>query len=585
MADKKLEVILTGDSKRLEAALNRGEKKVHHFGAVGAAAGLLIAGGLAVAIKDVVGDFLDGEKGAAQTAAVLKSTGGVANVTAKQVDDLASSIRNKTGIDDDAVTSGENMLLTFSNVRNEVGAGNDIFTRATKAAADMSVALGKDMPSASMMLGKALNDPVAGMMKLGRAGVQFTQAQKDQVAAMVAAGDTAGAQKVILAELSKEFGGSAEAAGKTLGGQLSILKGRFEDVGGVVVAKVIPVLLQVLNWVSAHWPQISAVFSAVFAVVDQVFSSAVAFIRGHWTQIEAAAQQVIVWYQVNVAPAISAVATAVQAVLAGLAAFWARWGGQIIGIVTTALGVVKSVIETVLAVIHGDWSKAWEGIKSIVRGALSLIVQVLSLAVSTLGALALAIGQAVLDKIKQGVGNLKGAIADKIGDLKDGLVSAVKNVAGDARNVGAAVLQGIKDGIGDIGGWIEGKVKSAINGLIRIFNSALSSGVGRMNSALAFHATVDTHIPGVGKVGFGWDGPGLTAPQIPQLASGGIVRARPGGTLILAGEGGQDELVTPLRHGSFGGGGVTIIFQQTPANADAQAIAAAVAWRMRAVSV
>ena len=37
------------------------------------------------------------------------------------------------------------MLLTFKNIRNETGKGNDIFTQATKADADMSVAMGTDL--------------------------------------------------------------------------------------------------------------------------------------------------------------------------------------------------------------------------------------------------------------------------------------------------------------------------------------------------------------------------------------------------------------------------------------------------------
>jgi phage-related minor tail protein len=44
----------------------------------------------------------------------------------------------------------------------------------------------------------------------------------------------------------------------------------------------------------------------------------------------------------------------------------------------------------------------------------------------------------------------------------------------------------------------------------------------------------------------------IGVPDIPRLKAGGIVRARPGGTLIVAGEAGRDEAVVPL--GSGGGG-------------------------------
>jgi len=43
---------------------------------------------------------------------------------------------------------------------------------------------------------------------------------------------------------------------------------------------------------------------------------------------------------------------------------------------------------------------------------------------------------------------------------------------------------------------------------------------------------------------------------IPQMASGGVVKARPGGTLVNVGEAGRDEAIVPL--GAGGGGAVNI---------------------------
>src|SRR5688572_7784255 len=99
----------------------------------------LLAGGIFAGVQ--VAKFLTGtiaeaeeaRKALAQTAAVIKSTGGVANVSAGDVDKLATSISNMTGIDDEAIAGAQNMLLTFKNVRNEVGAGNDVFNQATQA--------------------------------------------------------------------------------------------------------------------------------------------------------------------------------------------------------------------------------------------------------------------------------------------------------------------------------------------------------------------------------------------------------------------------------------------------------------------
>jgi hypothetical protein len=166
---------------------------------------------------------------AAQTAAVIKSTGGAAGVSAEQISKLAKSLQDKSGTDKTVIQSGANMLLTFTNIRNEAGKGNDVFNQSTKTLLDMATALHEDVPKAAIQLGKALNDPVKGMTALRRVGVTFTSDQQDQVKALVNSGHALDAQKLILRELNREFGNSAEAAGKTLPGQLNRMKFAVED--------------------------------------------------------------------------------------------------------------------------------------------------------------------------------------------------------------------------------------------------------------------------------------------------------------------------------------------------------------------
>lgn len=191
------------------------------------------------AFKLGASELIEAEKQMAQTQARLRSTGGAANVTADQVRTLAERVQDLSGMDAEAVQEGQNLLLTFTNVRNEVGRGNDIFSRSTGIMADMSVALGSDLPSAAVMLGKALNDPIAGVTALRKAGVQLTQAQRDQIKAFVESGDILSAQKVILAELETQVGGSAEALGNTTQGKLDKAARAWEDFTAGVVSNVV----------------------------------------------------------------------------------------------------------------------------------------------------------------------------------------------------------------------------------------------------------------------------------------------------------------------------------------------------------
>jgi hypothetical protein len=148
-------------------------------------------------------------------------------------------------VDDEAIASSENLLLTFRDVRNEAGKGNDIFNQATAAILDMSVAMGTDLNSATIQVGKALNDPIRGITALTRVGVTFTDKQKDVIAHLVETGHKAEAQKLILEELRKEFEGSAKAAGSTLAGQLNKLTNAFDEAAGQMVSVFIPALTTV----------------------------------------------------------------------------------------------------------------------------------------------------------------------------------------------------------------------------------------------------------------------------------------------------------------------------------------------------
>lgn len=208
--------------------------------AIKAGAVAVMAGGALAAsfLKDAVGEAREAQKVGALTVSTIKATGGAANVTAKQVGDLASAISNKTGIDDEAIQSGANMLLTFKNIRNEAGAGNDVFSQTTRTLTDMSAALGTDAKTSAIQLGKALNDPIKGISALSRVGVTFTEGQKKQIKAMVESGNVMGAQKLILKELNSEFGGAA-AAQATAGDKAAVAWGNLKEQIGTAILPMI----------------------------------------------------------------------------------------------------------------------------------------------------------------------------------------------------------------------------------------------------------------------------------------------------------------------------------------------------------
>jgi len=178
------------------------------------------------------------------TANTIKSTGGAAKVTTAQVSDLADAIERKTTKDGDAVQSGLNMLLTFKDIRNEVGKGNDIFNQAGSILTDMTAKMNQGsvtnetMSQSAIQLGKALNDPIAGVGALSRVGVTFTEGQKKQIETLVKSGHTMEAQKIILGELKSEFAGAAKASAKPWDGVVVVLRQVEDAIGKFVLPKV-----------------------------------------------------------------------------------------------------------------------------------------------------------------------------------------------------------------------------------------------------------------------------------------------------------------------------------------------------------
>ena len=216
--------------------------------AVGVGAAALFAG-LTAGLRTGFGELKDYQSGLSNLRAGLKSTHRQANVTAKGMEALASRIQGYSGQTDDSIVKTEQLLLTFTNIRNEAGKNNKIFDRTTKIAADMAQRLGGDASGAAIQLGKALNDPVKGITALTRVGVSFDDQQKKLIATDVKHGDVLKAQKIILAELNKEFGGSARLYGQTLPGQIDRTTRAYEDITQELATDVLPYALRFTKWV------------------------------------------------------------------------------------------------------------------------------------------------------------------------------------------------------------------------------------------------------------------------------------------------------------------------------------------------
>lgn len=334
----------------------------------------------------------------AQTAAALESTGAAAWVTQGHIETLAGQLEMLTATEAESVQEGANLLLTFKNIQNQAGAGNNIFDQAVMSMTDMARAMGTDAAGGAIQLGKALNDPVAGIAALSRVGVTFTGDQEAMIRSMVAAGDVMGAQKIILAELNSQFGGSGEAYAATYAGQVDLLKHSFGGFSEALLGGVMPVLAQLagmgstaFNWLSEQ----PAVTGFGQSIVD-------AFSR---------MQEVLAPVGQAFAPVLNAFSQLAGPVMQLVTAFSPL--GLVLQGLTPVLPVITNLLTQVASILNGALTAALPVVTGLVEqlagflsGALSAVLPIVANMVGTLGGAL----QRIMPSVMEVAGALGGAL-------------------------------------------------------------------------------------------------------------------------------------------------------------------------------
>mgnify|MGYP000947047687 CR=1 FL=1 len=497
MASRRLEVVIAGNAGDAVRALGQTERAVGSFdrassragsrfsstwrsgiSSVGSAIGGLIAGaGLAQFFRGASTEAEEAARVMRQTTAVIDSTGGVAGITAGHLSDLAGSLSDISAVDDEVIQQGGNLLLTFRNVRAEGG----IFDDALASALDMSAAMGTQLQPNIMAVGRALNDPIAGISRLTRMGVTFTQQQKDQIAAMVYFGDAAGAQRIILEELATEFGGAAEA-NATSSGRMRVAWENLQEQVGTGLLPAVEKLADGLAVVNDGFARLSgpvqqvvvavglvagaaaaaaAVFSSVWAGVAVAAVAAVGLeIYGVWRLTQplrdlffGVVHQLQSWWtqsqniratmaQIG-AQALSGLRAALGWVMSAFQVWWSmtapvRGALNVIG--SIGLFALRSGISNVIALLRLAWNAsaplrsvmsaigamAWGALRSAVSSVVSNLRAAwnasapLRSALATLGAIGLSALRSAVQSIRSGF--------EQIGAILDSIASKIRNL-------------------------------------------------------------------------------------------------------------------------------------------------------------
>ena len=448
------------------------------LGAVGVAVGAFLKSSLDTASN--------AEKTNANLAQTLKSTKGAAGMTMQSLNDLTQAMVNNTTFSGGEVKAGEAMLLTFTNI------GKDVFPQATSAMLDFAQKMGTDPTSAAMTLGKALNDPVNGLSKLTRSGVTFTDQQKKQITAMQKAGDTAGAQKLMIAELNKEFGGQAAAAADTYAGKQKQLQNQLNSVKSAIgmalipilqalIKPITPILQAIAQFVTAH-PKLTAAILAVIAVIGTLvgglsLANTVAGLFGHTMQIN----------EILMTGGIMLAIMALIAVVALVISHWSQISTFFVNLWNTVKDATVSAINAIITWFSQLPGKIWTFLVDIVtkigqwgtnmvqKAAVEVplfINRVVTFYAELPGKIWTFLVD-IISKVVQWCGNLISTAGTEIPKFVSTVVSFISELPGKMLDIGSNIVHGIWDGINGAVSWLHDRISDFCGGIVKGFKEKL----------------------------------------------------------------------------------------------------------------
>jgi hypothetical protein len=507
-----------------------------------------------------------------RTNSVLASTHGVSGQTRESVVALASSMLQLTGIDDEATQAAENTLLAYTHITTQ-------FKGATTATADLATALAdgavpsmQQMTAAADIVGKALEQPDKAARALRAAHIFLTAAQQQTINSMVASGNIAGAQGVILDILKTKYGGAAQAAGETFNGKLALLNNTMHNVAEAIGGIFLPILTQFISSMApavaavaqfveglkTNEPALNAVKIAVIALAivfgTILVAALVAVAAAAWAAaapflpfvaiallVGAAIAGLVIGVKAlydNFAPfreMVNAVGNALRIGLAAAMVFLsplitqakntlAQFAGEINARVIPIVRILFAVIQASLPALRAIWNAVWPAMSAVLSGVWQVMRGVVQVAWSIISGI-VKIGLDILS------GNWRGAWNDMRAMLS-GVWAGIQNIVRGAINTVIAIMRGAVGLASAAMGALVNAAAGAIAGLGARLAGLVRSAISNMIGA----------IRGMAGAVAGAFGSLFSGIHLPHFASGGIM-AQSG--LAMVGEHGPEMVALP----------------------------------------
>ena len=548
-------------------------------------------------MSDCVVGVLELERANERLGTLMKNVKGT---TQAQVDDIikyGDALELVTTVEGDATVAGASQLATFQLQSSTIKALLPSLQNLAVGTYGVNVSQ-EQMIQTGNLVGKVMQGQTGA---LSRVGVSFSEAQGK----ILKSGTEAEKTATLIEVLNQNFGGLAENMAKTPEGRIRQLKNAWGSVKDIVGYGVLPVITSAVNFLASKIPDaqnamtkaVETVKVPIVWIKDNALPPLITAFQNVWNYGVSAFNNIktaviensekfsgiitiaggvkdalfnafefckpaLNWIKDTGFPlVVNALAGVVQKATDVYNFFVNNWG-WIAPVISGIVGAIVAFKVAVFAIntVMNAWAIV-QGICTAAQWALNVAMTAnpVGIIIVAIGAL-IAIGVALwmnwdsvcawCKQAFQAVGDFFVSVGTSIGSFFVGLWTGIKDTAVGVWNgitgflsgawntissAAVSVFTGIGNAVKNVWNGIVGAIKGAINSIISAINSMIRGAVGGVNGLIKGINSV-TGAVGIPAI------PTFTAPQIPMLANGGLIRTA--GTVIV-GEKGPEMLSLP----------------------------------------
>lgn len=195
------------------------------------------------AAKECVKVYAESERVVTRMTAVWENVGKATGYSSQQIIDYAEAVEKTTYFEAEAVMSAAQLLAATEKLSDKG------FQRALDISIDLAEAMGTDVPNAASMMSRALSDPETGLRALRSAGINFTDAEKDQIKTLMEANRELEAQDIVLGKVEAAYKGVAESVKATDSGKLNTIATQLGNIKKNLGSAILDEISPALEWI------------------------------------------------------------------------------------------------------------------------------------------------------------------------------------------------------------------------------------------------------------------------------------------------------------------------------------------------